>query len=222
MKDDRELNEISQMLVRLRPAACELDAREVFYEAGFNASLAARNERRSGTAWLVAAALLAVAFTAPVTYRMGHRAATRPAEATRRAVANRPPAAAPTDRRRVESDRSPGLRPDSPEAILAGTPEKPLDRRMADQDWDLGRSIWSATMLTAPSIDRRFDRTLTASHAALVSPTTTDRDLQNFPFANAFPDLRFASEDHHDGSRSDRALVVSDVYQVTAKMETVR
>lgn len=136
----RDVDELTSMLIRIRPARAQLDSRVVFYEAGFQACMSARPANRKPSLAMVAAAvLIVVTITTAAGYRLGNFRA-------RRAIATQ------------QQDNDP------PRAAVSGGDEH--DHRVADS----GAAKEKETVSAAPGIGINSSQMEVSSVAASRQP----------------------------------------------------
>lgn len=230
MTDDEqmsEVNEITDLLIRLRPSRADLDSRVVFYEAGYNACLSRQDSagRRPKLLALVAGGLLAAVATASASYHLGGIHATRSFAAT----GEHNQSGALDKNETPEPKRVAAATPPKTPAVVPtktdiATTTKIAPHEPADSSYGIAR--WSDPLqdyARSAQLDREANTTLTAFHSALVSARHVDRDWGDFPF----PDSLGSYRDSFTLSPNAVAvpaspLAVGDLQHITQHLEATR
>jgi len=167
--------------------------------------------RRGKLALLVAAGFLAIAVTAPASYRLGQSSAIRQWRQAVQPAANRAVAVEP--RIVEETTEDAGIR----DAALAAVSEPPAGSDLIAR--------WIEPLRGADPLgrfDRGTDSMLAAFHGASVSRDDADRDWIDSPFASTLEKYRDFSVASGDGSQLVLPLTASDLQGIAQNLETAR
>jgi len=217
-EDDKqnEVNEITELLIRLRPARSQLDSRAVFYEAGYSAgryqtaeSLPASHRRpRYGS--LIAASLIVAAVTAPASYHVGQFIAAESATKARTKI--------------VVTDDYPDETPIYDESMARESSPNVEDPVPVKRSKSFARWIDPLGGITEHAkLEREAETTLAAFHSAFVSSDQTDRNWIDFPFSTTLAKYRDSFDQAAINTpESQLPLAVGDLQQLAQSLESVR
>jgi len=217
MNEDEQLtdiNEITQLLIRLRPARAEIDSRVVFYEAGLSAGQSP--SRRPTYATAGAAALLAAIIIAPLGYRIGQTAAVRSASdnSTQVAAQVAEPDAVLSQKERPRLGQRPSVDAPTPIHEPKHSAETEMLARWIDPFAGLAKSA---------ELARESGPTLAVFHSSLVSRQTSSQDWIDFPFSTTLARHRdWRSADTVDHAQPPSPFAVSDLQQLAQSLESAQ
>ena len=214
-----EVDQLTELLIRLRPARAELDSRVVFYEAGFNASQSQRSQPRWGFSALIAATLIGIALAAPLGYRFGRTTATRSMAVRAVPQQHVGATAAKSTQDGASAAQNASTQGDPPPRAESATEN---DKHAAPH-----RSLarWGdplRDLVESAKLEREAGATLTAFHSSLASRGDS-RDWMEFPYATTLATYRNAlnASPAHGAPRMS-PLAASDLQQLTQSMESRR